>query len=147
MLKNKLFDTTVQKGFVEKMAGCIDHSEILHHALLDDRENKRNICVSWLDLTNAYGSVRHLISFTLEWYHVPHEFAEVIYQYYEGLCATVLVGNKFTCWFRCQIEVFQVCTLSTMLFDTAFNTVFQRVSALLSDLGINTLAQKESSSF
>ena len=136
MLKNKYIDTTVQKGFIEKMAGCIEHSETLHHALLDARENKRNICVSWLDLANAYGSVRHsMILFTLEWYHVPHEFAEVIYQYYEGLCATVLVGNEFTCWFRFQIGVFQGCTLSTMLFDTAFNTVFQRVSALLSDFG------------
>ena len=80
MLKNMYIDTTVQKRFNEKMAGCIEHSETLHHALLDASENKRNICVSCLDLANAYGSVRHsMILFTPEWYPVPHEFAEVIY--------------------------------------------------------------------
>ena len=65
------------------MAGCIEHSETLRHALLGTCGNKRNIYVSWLDLANAYGSVRHsMILFTLEWYHVPHEFTEMLYQYY-----------------------------------------------------------------
>ena len=136
MLKNKYIDTKVQKGFIEKLAGCVEHSETLHHALLDARKSKRNICVSWLDLANAYGSVRHsMVLFTLEWYWVPAEFAEIVYQYYEGLCATVLVGTELTCWFRFEIGVFQGCTLSTMLFDTAFNTVFERVSVLLHEYG------------
>ena len=118
------------------MAGCVEHSETLHHAVLDARQNKRNICVSWLDLANAYGSVRHsMILFTLEWYHVPHAFAAIVYQYYEGLCAAVLVNDTVTRSFRFQIGVFQGCTLSTMLFDTAFNTVFQRVSRLLQSHG------------
>ena len=87
----------MQKGFIEKLAGCVEHSETLHHALLDARKSKLNTCVSWLDLANAYGSVRHsMILFTLEWYWVPAEFAEIVYQYYEGLCATVLVGNELT---------------------------------------------------
>ena len=76
-----------------------------------------------------------MILFTLEWYHVPVEFAEIVHQYYEGLCATVLVGNELTKWFRFQIGVFQGCTLSTMLFDTTFNTVFERVSTLLKSHG------------
>jgi len=66
---------------------------------------------------------------------VPTEFAEIVYQYYEGLCATVMVGTELTCWFRFEIGVFQGCTLSTMLFDTAFNTVFERVSVLLHEYG------------
>ena len=131
MLQNGYIDTSVQKGFIEKLAGCIEHCETLHHALLDARKNHRNICVSWLDLANAYGSVRHsMIMTTLEWYYVPDAFAEVIYMYYEGLCASVLVGDDLTRKFRFQIGVFQGCTLSTMLFDTAFNPVFERVSQL-----------------
>jgi hypothetical protein len=136
MLNNGYIDVSVQKGFIERLAGCVEHSETLHHAVLDARANKRNLCVSWLDLANAYGSVRHsMILFTLEWYWVPHEFAEVVFQYYEGLCAAVMVNSEITQSFRFQIGVFQGCTLSTMLFDTAFNTVFQRVSKLLQSHG------------
>ena len=71
-----------------------------------------------------------MILFTLEWYHVPQAFAELVFMYYEELTASVLVGPKQTKWFRFQIGVFQGCTLSTMLFDTAFNTVFEKVSKL-----------------
>ena len=37
-----------------------------------------------------------MVLFTLEWYHVPDEFAEVVFKYYEGLCATVLVNDELT---------------------------------------------------
>ena len=80
MLKNGYIDMSIQKGFIERLAGCVEHSENLHHAVLEARKNKRDLCVSWLDLANAYGSVRHsMVLFTLEWYHVPDEFAEVVF--------------------------------------------------------------------
>ena len=50
MIKNGDINTAVQRGFIEKLPGCVEHSETLHHAMLDARQNKRNICVSWLDL-------------------------------------------------------------------------------------------------
>ena len=47
----------------------------------------------------------------------------------------MLVNDELTRSFPFQIGVFQGCTLSTMLFDTAFNTVFQRVSHMLKSDG------------
>ena len=47
----------------------------------------------------------------------------------------MLVGQEQTKWFRFGIGVFQGCTLSTMLFNTAFNTVFQKVSTLTQSHG------------
>lgn len=136
MLENGCIDTKLQKGFIERLSGCVEHAESVHAALLDARSKKKNLCVSWIDLANAYGSVRHsMILFTLEWYHIPPEFAEIVFRYYEGLCAAVLVNGEVTRSFRFQIGVFQGCTLSTMLFDTAFNTVFQRVSGMLESHG------------
>ena len=136
MLKNGYIDTSVQKGFIERVAGCIEHSETVFQAIVDARTHKRNICVSWIDLANAYGSVRHsMILFTLEWYHVPEEFAKIIFMYYEGLAASVMVGKEQTKWFRFQIGVFQGCTLSTMLFDTAFNTIFDCVLDMEEECG------------
>ena len=136
MLKNGYIDTTVQKGFIERVAGCIEHSETVFQAMVDARTHKRNICVSWIDLANAYGSVRHsMILFTLEWYHVPEEFAKIIFMYYEGLAASVMVGKEQTKLFRFQIGVFQGCTLSTMLFDMAFNTIFDCILDMKEECG------------
>ena len=136
MLKNGYICTGVQKGFIERLAGCVEHSETVHAALLDARSRKKNLCVSWIDLANAYGSVRHsMILFTLEWYHIPDAFSEVIFMYYENLVASVCVKAEQTKWFRFCKGVFQGCTLSTMLFNTAFNTVFQKVKVLTESHG------------
>ena len=136
MRKNKYIDVSVQKGFMERLSGCIEHSETMHQALLDAHANGRDLCISWIDLANAYGSVRHsMILFTLEWYFVPSEFAEIVFMYYEGLVASVMVGNEQTVWFRFMIGVFQGCTLSTILFNTAFNTVFDNLAAVRSQYG------------
>ena len=99
------------------------YSETVHAASLDDhsldaRTRKKNLCVSWIDLANAYGSVRHsMILFTLARYHIPDAFSEVIFMYYENLVASVCVNNELTKWFRFFKGVFQGCTLSTMLFN------------------------------
>ena len=43
-----------------------------------------------------------MILFTLEWYHVPTDFAQIVFMYYEGLMASVIVGTEQTSWFRYQ---------------------------------------------
>ena len=97
MLKNGYINTKIQKGFIEEVAGCIEHSEVAHEAMLDAHANKKNLCISWIDLANAYGSVRHsMILFALDWYHVPDRFAQTVFTYYEGLMASVIVGNEQT---------------------------------------------------
>ena len=94
MLKNGYIDTRVQKGFIERLAGCVEHFETVHAALLDARTRKKNLCVRWIDLANAYGSVRHsMILFTLEWYYIPDAFCEVIFMYYEKLLAPQYVST------------------------------------------------------
>ena len=58
MLSNK-FISHVQKGFKAETPGCLEHSFAMFEALLDAKHNQRQIVVAWLDLKNAYGSVRH----------------------------------------------------------------------------------------
>ena len=55
--------------------------------------------------------------------------------YYEGLAASVMVEREKTKWFRFQIGVFQGCTLSTMLFDMAFNTIFDCILDMKEECG------------
>ena len=122
MVDNKFIDTTVQKGFIPKLSGCVEHTYLLNEALKDARRHRRQITVAWVDLANAYGSVAHnLIQFALEWYHVPVFIRKLIFNYYEILRAMVACPNWKTKFFRYGIGLFQGCVLSTILFDATFN--------------------------
>ena len=67
MLQNAYIDREVQKGFLTGISGCLEHSFALHEALKEAKSWKKSIVVTWIDLANAYGSVRHnLIQFALE---------------------------------------------------------------------------------
>ena len=123
MLDNKYWDKQVQKGFLEKVAGCIEHSELLVEALLDAKRHQRAICVSFLDLENAYGSVRHsLVQFAMSWYHIPKEVRQIFFCYYDKLFARALLpGGDGSEAFQLGIGVFQGCTASTVIFNIVEN--------------------------
>ena len=71
-----------------RQQGCLEHSFAMYEALLNAKHNQRQIVVAWLDLCNAYGSVRHnLVQFVLEWYHVPEFIRVLILNYYDKICA------------------------------------------------------------
>jgi len=90
-------------------------------ALKEAKEHQRQIVILWLDLANAYGSVRHnLIQFALNWYHVPLIIQELIFDYYEKLCVMVIFKGWSTVFFLLDIGLFQGCVLSTILFDCVF---------------------------
>ena len=73
----------VQKGFKAETPGCLEHSFTMFEALLDAKMEQRQIVISWLDLRNAYGSVKHnLIQFALNWFHIPRIIQELIFDYY-----------------------------------------------------------------
>ena len=59
MLKNKYLVLRVQKAFLEGVSGCIEHATTMSAILDDAKDRLKSICISWLDLANAYGSVRH----------------------------------------------------------------------------------------
>lgn len=121
MLRNCYISREIQKGFLAGMPGCIEHTFALLEALKDAKSCYRQIIITWLDLANAYGSVRHnLIQFALNWYHVPKQIQKLIFDYYEKLCATVTANNWSTGFFLFDIGLFQGCVLSTILFDCVF---------------------------
>jgi hypothetical protein len=114
MIKNNYISREVQKGFLAGTPGCIEHTFALLEAIRDAKDNHRQIIITWLDLANAYGSVRHnLIQFALNWYHVPKLMQELIFDYYEKLCAFVVTSNWSTGYFLLDIGLFQGCVLST----------------------------------
>ena len=86
LIVNGFLNDRTQKGFLPFIAGCIEHSATLAEAIGDARCNKKNIVINWLDLANAFGSVRHsLITFSFGWYHVPTKCINLITLYYASL--------------------------------------------------------------
>ena len=119
MLKNSFFDQRRQKGFLPGVAGCLEHSALLADAILDARSHQRAICISWLDLRTAFGSVRHSpILFVLRHFGFPEHFIHLIHSYYDHLSAIVDIPGLFTTRsFHFALGVFQGCTLSPILFN------------------------------
>lgn len=122
MVGNGYLDQSIQKGFLPGVAGCVEHTQVLMETLLDSKRNAKDIVVAWLDLANAYGSVAHnLIQFALEWYHVPANIRELIYNYYDELFVRIRTKQWTSEWFMYQIGLFQGCPLSVVLFLMVFN--------------------------
>ena len=89
MMKNEYINRSVQKAFMPGVSGCVAHNQLLWEVLKYAKASQLAICVSWLDLRNAYGSVRHnLIQFALWYYHFPTSVTNLIFHYYDGLTAT-----------------------------------------------------------
>ena len=64
LIKNSYISREVQKGILTGVAGCLEHVFTLLEALKEAKEHTRQIIITWLDIANAYGSVRHnLIQF------------------------------------------------------------------------------------
>ena len=124
LVRNIFVQTQVQKAFIDGVPFCIEYATVLMEALCDARAAKRSICVTWLDLANAYGSVRHmLVQFALEWYRVRIDFCEMMFNYYDHMFAFVQTKEWASAWFPIGIGVPQGCTASTIVFDVSFQLV------------------------
>ena len=71
---------------------------------------QRQIIISWLDLRNAYGSVKHnLIQFALNWFHIPRIIQELIFDYYNKICAQVRTSDWATLFFYFDLAFPRLC--------------------------------------
>lgn len=69
LLRNSYIDTMVQGG-VPGMPGCIEHTGVVTHLICKTRENRGDLSIIWLNLTNAYGSIPHKLVTALASFHV-----------------------------------------------------------------------------
>ena len=131
LVKNTYIPRQVQKGFLSGVAGCVEHSFMLFEALKEAKEEQRQIVVSWIDLANAYGSVRHnLIQFALNWYHVPQPVQDMIFNYYNKLMAKIVTKEWSSDFFLFDIGLFQGCVLSSILFLCVFQLLLDFLQPL-----------------
>ena len=129
IVSNTIIDTSIQKGSIQKMAGCWEHTSMTWSAIKDARRRKKSLVVLWLDLANAFGSVPHaLIEFALRRYGIPDNWINLILSYYNGLWGRTRGGEIFSDWFLYEIGIFAGCTISVILFLAAFNIFIEFLS-------------------
>ncbi len=122
MIDNGYIDKSIQKGFLRKTPGCVEHTQALLEELKDAKSSRRQIYVVWIDLMNAYGRIPHnLILFALRHYHFPEWLVEYLLKYYDELLVRVTTRKWKTNWFFYLIGLFQGDPLSVILFLIVFN--------------------------
>lgn len=83
LLRNSYIDTSVQKGGIPKVPGCLEHTGVVTQLIREAQKNKGDLVVLWLDLSNAYGSIPHkLVEEALRRHHIPDKFRDLILDYY-----------------------------------------------------------------
>lgn len=122
LLRNTYIDTSVQKGGVPKMPGCIEHTGVVTQLLREARKGKGDLAVLWLDLANAYGSIPHrLVETSLDRHHVPDKIKNRILDYYNSFSLRVTSGAETSAFHRLEKGIITGCTISVTLFALAMN--------------------------
>ncbi|XP_028292553.1 uncharacterized protein LOC114455485 [Gouania willdenowi] len=122
LLKNSYIDTSVQKGGIPKVSGCLEHTGVVTQLIREARENKGDLAVLWLDLANAYGSIPHkLVEEALNRHHVPKKVKDLILDYYSNFSLRVSSGSTTSDWHKLGKGIITGCTISVILFALSMN--------------------------
>ena len=146
MRTNNYLNTAVQKAFVDGVPGCTEHHIKLLSMLSEARRKHRSLCVCWLDLANAFGSVHHnLIRFSFQHYHASPEMVDMVSSLYEDLIGVVSTKSWQTAPIHLQIGVFQGDPLSVLVFNTVMNTLVDTITKRHSNLGYTLAVSSQQS--
>ena len=126
LLSNKYIDTSVQKGGIPGVSGCVEHTSVITQIIRDARRNKGELAVIWIDLANAYGTIPHkLLELTLLRYHVPVKIRELLKHYYTKFKMRFSTGDYTTSWQYLEIGIITGCTISAIIFAAAVNLLIK----------------------
>ncbi|GFO39304.1 reverse transcriptase [Plakobranchus ocellatus] len=97
LTENGYINTSVQKGGIPGVSGCLEHATMIWEAIQRTKSEKLNLDVVWLDLKNAYGSVpREMIQLALRMYHVPEVIQVMLDDYFNVSQFTTSNGSWLT---------------------------------------------------
>ena len=123
---NKLINTSIQKGCMEKVPGCWEHISMVWSALKEARLNRPDLSTIWLDIGNAYDSIPHkLIFFALKRYGVHPKRISFIESYYIGIYSKLFSEFAPSNWHQHLRGIFAECTLSIIPFLAGLNIIIE----------------------
>ena len=117
VMANRYIDSSIQKGGIPGVSGCMEHTAILSQLIKEAKEGKKDLVVTWLDIANAYGTIPHsLILKTLKRAHVPEDVCDLVESYYADVKIRFTTRDFTTEWQKVEKGIVTGCTLSVILF-------------------------------
>ena len=124
VLANGIIDPTIQKGFLSKTPGVLEHIYTTSAIVNNAKANGLPLFMTFLDLANAFGSISHqFIQDMLNYVAVPDQVTKYICDAYSNLRGFVSSSSWTTEFFPIERGVFQGDTLSPVIFLIAFNPI------------------------
>ena len=119
-----------QKGFLP-CEGCLEHNFLLTSVLQDSRRRRSPICITWLDLSNAFPSVPHgvLMEMLCQTGVGPHT-RDIIRDIYTDSTMCVRTAEGMTAPIQCNKGVKQGCPLSPILFNLVMEPLIRAVDTI-----------------
>ena len=106
-----------QKGFMPS-EGVFEHLFMLDEVIADSKLGRRSVCVTWLDIRNAFGSVRpDCILQTLEHFGAPNYICTIVKDLYQAGSFSLRGGDGRHVEVPTEKGVRQGCPLSGILFN------------------------------
>ena len=126
---NDYIECRVQKGFIPKISGTIEHTQQLAYIIRHAKRKQKTLVVTLLDLKNAFGEVSHsLIPTVLQFHHIPREMQNIISELYSGFSTSIATKTFVTSPLQVERGVLQGDCLSPLLFNMLFNTFIQTLT-------------------
>ena len=130
LMNNGYVDTSVQKGGVPGIPGCLEHASMIWEAIQRAKTNRLDLHVIWLDLANAYGSVPHsLLWKALEMHHVPDTVIDILKEYFSHFKMRFTTASYTTGWTELEVGIAMGCTVSPILFVLAMQVLLKATEA------------------
>ena len=111
--------TAFRKGY-----STTDHIFTLHHLIDILKKRKKKLYCAFVDFEKAFDMVpRTLLWYKLLQNNINGKFFRIIYEMYQGLKSIILVNNKQSALFPCNIGIRQGENLSPILFSLYLNDI------------------------
>jgi hypothetical protein len=109
--------------------GCYEHTFVLQSLVLDAKRHQKNLCLAWLDLRNAFGSVPHeVIRITLSHMGVPDSVVNLVMNIYTNATTEIKTPAGSTPGIPIHAGVKQGCPLSPILFNLCIEIILRAVA-------------------
>ncbi|CAL1299401.1 unnamed protein product [Larinioides sclopetarius] len=116
-----------QKGFMPH-DGVLEHNFALQCADLFTREKRKEICVAWVDVSNAFGALPHsAILNALQSARVGDSLVELVKDIYTESTTQILTNGTKTEDINILSGVKQGCPLSGILFNISIDPTLRRL--------------------
>ena len=140
--KTKTKKRQIRKSDIPRSQGTQSEANLIGQAcphtpiFREAQRRRKSLCVCWLDLANAFGSVHHdLIVFSLAHYHAPPEKTQLVSNQYDGLTAVISTEKWTTAVIHLQLGVYQGDPLSFIIFNAMMNTLVDSITQYCAHLG------------